>query len=269
MTTSINLTIHNKGFLLREIIRRIRLYTTPPYELVCVLDGCTDDSAAVLERALHMFYLKAKVLTADNVFETRANNLAAKASTGDRIIIVQDDCLIDEHGWNERLLKPFAAFSDVFAVTGCTAHNWAINPRSIDLHTEVVDASRWCDILTCVDAANQNNTSRETFAVRDTVNRSPLATHHADLETMGYFDETFAPQDCDDHDLMYRMHTRLGKVCGMVSINWWSKPEWGGTRATGEAPQWLLEAHHKNVRLLYQRHKEAIERHVVDDRRLP
>lgn len=269
MTTSINLTIHNKGFLLPEVLSRILRFTTGPFELVCVLDGCTDNSAAVLDHFCWKNRIYPKILTAPNVFETKANNLAAQVSTGDYIIIVQDDCLIDESDWNERLLKPFSAFSDVFAVTGCTAHNWAINPRSIDIRTDVVDATRWCDILRAVDCANKENTPRETFAVRDTVNRSPLALDHADLETMGYFDETFAPQDCDDHDLMYRMHKRLGKVCGMVPVQWWSKPEWGGTRADGTTPRWLLEAHHTNSRLLLQRHREAIEKHVVDNRRLP
>jgi glycosyltransferase involved in cell wall biosynthesis len=269
MTTSINLTIHNKGFLLRQILHRIAVYTSPPYELVCVLDGCTDDSAAVLDRACRDYYLSPKILVADNVFETKANNLAARASTGDTIIIVQDDCLIDEPGWNERLLKSFAVFSDVFAVTGCVAHNWAVNPQSEDIGNDVVHLDRWCDILQAVDCANQQNTERETFAVRDTVNRSPLAINHADLETMGYFDETFAPQDCDDHDLMYRMHGQIGKVCGMVPVRWWSKPEWGGTRATGGLQPWHMEAHHKNVRRLYRWHRKAMEKRTVENRRLP
>jgi len=269
MTTSINLTIHNKGFLLREILRRIRLYTSTPFEFVCVFDGCTDDSFSVAEQACREFHLHPKVIIADDVFETKANNFAARASTGDHIIIVQDDCLIDEPGWNERMLKPFERFSDVFAVTGCTAHNWMVNPQSIDIDNDTIHPDRWCDILQAVDCATKDNTSRETFAVRDTVNRSPLAISHADFETMGYFDETFAPLECDDHDLMYRMHAALGMVCGMYPVRWLSKPEWGGTRATGKLQPWHMEAHHKNVRLLYRWHREAMEKRTVENRRLP
>ena len=37
------------------------------------------------------------------------------------IIIVQDDQLIKEKGWNTRMRKPFEAFDDVFAVTARTS----------------------------------------------------------------------------------------------------------------------------------------------------
>jgi hypothetical protein len=40
-------------------------------------------------------------------------------------------------------------------------------------------------------------------------------------------DEEFAPLDMDDHDLMYRMHKELGKVCGCYWIDFESRDEWG------------------------------------------
>ncbi len=268
---SVNLTVHDKDFLLPQVLNRISLLTTGSYELVIVLDGCTDKSADVVDlfRQTHP-RLKTKVLTAPNVFETKANNLAARASEGDHVIIVQDDTLLDELGWNERLLKPFHAFSDVFAVTSCAAHNWKLNPKSQDVHDDVVRDHRWCDILDVADRATYDSAPRDLFQIRDTVNRSPLAINRADLETMGYFDEAFAPQDCDDHDLMYRMHAKLGKVCGLYPIKWRTQPEWGGTRdAQGRTATWLLVAHHKNMRLLYERHRAAIATHRVESRPLP
>ena len=258
MSISINLTIHNKAFLIREVLSRIVNFTVGAYELVCVIDGCTDNSLEIVDKFCLEKHVQPRILFADNVFETKANNLAARNSDGDYIIIVQDDCLIDELGWNERLLKPFSAFNDVFAVTGRTAHNWIVNPYSQDINNDIIHSHRWCDVLRAIDEADRTNSDRDSFVIRDTVNRSPMAINHADLQTMDYFDEAFSPQDSDDHDLMYRMHAKLGKVCGMVPMNWWSREEWGGTRVGGGPARWLLEAHHKNQRLLYRRHRDAI-----------
>ena len=38
------------------------------------------------------------------------------------------------------------------------------------------------------------------------------------LKELNYFDEEFSPQDMDDHDLMFRMRKKLGKVCGCYWI---------------------------------------------------
>ena len=144
---SINLTIHNKGFLLADVLSRIVEYTDGPFELVCVLDGCTDNSAAVLDHFCWQKKVFPKIFTAPNVFQCRANNLAARNSTGDFIIIAEDDALIDEPGWNERILRPFTLWSDVFAVTGKTAHNCHTNPDSRDIRTGEIPDNRWQDIL--------------------------------------------------------------------------------------------------------------------------
>ena len=46
---SVNLTVHNKGFLLLDCLERIKKYTTGSYELVVVLDGCNDNSEEILD----------------------------------------------------------------------------------------------------------------------------------------------------------------------------------------------------------------------------
>ena len=102
---SINLTVHNKEFLLLECLERIKKYTVGPYELVVVLDGCNDNSEEILDIfTKENKGIKIKKIHAPDVFETKANNLAAKASEGEYISIVQDDMLINEAGWNERML---------------------------------------------------------------------------------------------------------------------------------------------------------------------
>lgn len=268
MDLSINLTIHNKENIIKDVLHRIQKHTTGAYELIIVLDGCTDGTEEIVNDFLYEYpKQECSIIYAENVFETKANNMAAKASHGKHIIIVQDDVLINEDGWNLRLLKPFKEFGDVFAVTGNTAHNWAVNPDSVDVKTDINHNDRWSDILTHIHHANQSNMPRDIFAVRDCVNRAPLAIDHVDLEKMHYFDEEFAPQDMDDHDLCYRMHKKLGKQVGSYWIDWFSKPEYGGTRdGNGQAKPWLLEAQNKNTRIVYNRHKDYISTQTIQNR---
>src|SRR5690606_19949736 len=190
MSTSINLTIHNKDFLLERVLNAILENTTGTYELVCVLDGCTDKSEEILFSFVKQHpNLKTSVLFAENVFETKANNMAAKHSTGEHIIIVQDDVVIKEKAWNERLLTPFKMYDDVFGVTGNCAHNWNIVEGSPDLKVENGKYlnDRWAVTIAHVYHAQRNSIERNVFGIRDCVNRAPLALNNADLRTLGYF----------------------------------------------------------------------------------
>lgn len=257
---SICLTIHNKGFLLDEVLAGIKNNTIGPYELICCLDGCTDSSEQILVNfAKANPKIKVVVMWADNVFETKANNMCLKTASGNYCIIVQDDQIINDRGWDQKILKPFYAFSDVFAVTGRCAHSWRFNPHSQDINLKEFDGNRWGDILEHYNHADKTNTPRGTFAVRDTVNRGPLAIRHSDLVIMNYLDEDFAPQGFCEHDLMYRVRKAAGRVCGFYEIGWYSKPEYGGTRnSDGSTKKWMLQADWKNSKLFYERHKEAM-----------
>jgi len=265
MTYSINLTIHNKESLAKQVLEAIKQNTTGNYEVVVVLDGCSDGSESIV----HEFFkqnsnIAHKVLYANDVFETKANNIAAKNSTGDFVVIVQDDVIVTELGWNERLAKPAKALEEVFAVTARTAYNYRLNPNSQHLilpkEKDLAIDNSWSDILYHEGVADlSQGLSRDAFAVRSCVNRGPLLLDHSVLEAANYFDEAFAPQDQDDADLCYRVFKQFNKVAGCYATGFISDNSWGSTRPDGHNPaQWLLKAHHKNTRLLYERHEQII-----------
>lgn len=265
---SIVLTVHNKGWLIEEVLKGIVRNTTGDYELIVVLDGCTDDSEQVVYSYLGSKKINHYILYAPNVFETKANNIGLKKSSGEKVIIIQDDMVITEPAWNKRMQKPFDAFDDVFAVTAQTAHNWIFNPNSVHLGMEEDLDNCWCDIVEHVDhAAKIHGLDRDTFAVRCSVNRGPLMIDHDDLKKLNYLDEVFAPQDMDDHDLCYRAYKELNKVVGCYWIDYVCDNSWGGTRLGGTTASWLLKANHKNVKIFYDRHKDLINtRRLIENR---
>jgi len=104
---SIVLTVHNKGWLLPNVLNGIKENTVENYELVVVLDGCSDESESIWQNFVDSNpNIKTKTVCTPDVFETKANNAGLKECEGDKVIIVQDDMIVKESGWNKRLEKP-------------------------------------------------------------------------------------------------------------------------------------------------------------------
>ena len=241
-----------------------------------VLDGCTDGTEKAVLEYMSDSSLADKTIFkyTDNIYENRANTIGMKEAIGKYVTIVQDDQVINEEGWNVRMHKPFKAFDDVFAVTARTAHNLMPNPNSRHLGMEEDLDNCWCDILDNVDVAEQRNLSRDVFAVRGSANRGPLMIDLEDLKKLNYMDEAYAPQQLDDHDLMFRMRKQLGKVCGCYWIDFTSEPAWGASRkeTTGfsEANPVNAASHHKNSKIFYERYKDVFNEYkIIEDRELP
>jgi len=123
-SVSILLTIYNKDFLIKEVLNSIiKNKSSRTKELIIVFDGCTDNSEKVAKETLsNVKDISIIYEYADNVYETKSNNIALKRSSCDYSMIIQDDMIIEEKDFDQRMLKPFV-FGDTFAVTSRLAHN--------------------------------------------------------------------------------------------------------------------------------------------------
>ena len=262
MKYSINLTIYNRDFLIDRVLASIKYFTIGDYELVIVLDGCTDNSEKICKGWKHQFK-NFKLLYADDIGETLSNNIAMRNSDGKYIIIVQDDMIMTEHGWNQRLTLPIEKFNDIFAVSARCTHNFRMNPKSQEIYATEYNPKRWADILIHYDHAGVNhNTPRNKFVIRTSVIRGPLLLKHDIVKKLNYLDEDFAPMDMDDHDLCYRAYKQLGMKCGVFVIGFLHEHKWGATRNPndiwGLPNSYVLEANFKNCHLIVKRHPEML-----------
>ena len=136
---SLILTVHDKDFLINQVLSGIKNNTKGTYELIIVLDGCKDNSAQLVNNFVNEnTSIKTTVIETPDVFETKANNAGLKLAQSDVVIIIQDDKVIREQGWNERIAKPIKTFNDVFSVTSRTSHNWVPNPNSQHLNQKII-----------------------------------------------------------------------------------------------------------------------------------
>jgi glycosyltransferase involved in cell wall biosynthesis len=236
------LTTHNKENMIKDvcygIINNISELTN---EIIVVFDGCVDKTEKIVKEVLSQTSVSVKYVYTEDVFELRANNAGLKEVTSDYVILIQDDMIIKEKDFDKRMLKPFITFDDVFAVTSQTAHN-----NQIDKGT----------IITINSADRREGYSRDKFAVREIANRGPLMYDYKDLTKLNFFDEYFAPNSYDDHDISYRAYKELGKVSGLYWIDYDSDPSWGTGRQKNQTIH--SNAHHRNSRIIVERHSDVL-----------
>lgn len=247
---SIILTVHNKEFLIDRVVKSIVDNTTSQgAELIVVFDGCSDNSEKIVN-GIDKGNLIYKRVYMPDVFETMSNNAGMKMATGDYFILVQDDMVIEEKGWDERLLKPFI-FDDVFAVSARAGHNFSRRDSQLEHITSFVD---------------KRTANRDTFYIRNSVNRGPLAFRKSMIVELGYLDEIYAPYTWDEHDVCYRAYEKHGWKSGLYLIDYISEPNWGSTR--NKSVGVFYWAYKKNADIFYERHKEYLEENHNEERKI-
>ena len=241
------LTIHDKEWLIERVVKGlIDNFSELINEFIIVFDGCKDNSEQIVRNCLiDLSNIKIIYLYANDVFETRANNIGLKHVTNPYVIMIQDDIIVTEKHFDKRMLQPFIVFDDVFAVTAQTTHN------------NYFDGNTFFHI----DSINNPNraephASRDIFYIREISNRGPLMYDVRDLQKLNFLDENFAPYSYDDHDISYRARKELNKVSGLYWIGYISKPEWGTSRIKNQTIS--QQSHRKNEKIIIFKHKEFL-----------
>ena len=104
ITDSIILTVHNQENVIKDVLAGIENNTKGYYELIMVLDGCTDGTEKAVFDYMGDSSLAEKTIFkyTDNIYENKANTVGMKEAIGKYVTIVQDDQVINEEGWNVR-----------------------------------------------------------------------------------------------------------------------------------------------------------------------
>jgi glycosyltransferase involved in cell wall biosynthesis len=242
------MSVYNQEDLLPQVLDGIFKNTITPFNLILVFDGCTDRSEAVAREYLQdtsKFPLlrKLTITQTANLYETLANNVAWKLGNEPFLVTLQDDMIIREYAWEKRLTYPIRKFDDIFAVTARGAQDLMANDEGKELYEHTADKSL--------------GLPRNYFAVRDVINRGPVAFDTQRLKTLGYLNEAYAPCNLDDADLSLRAWTKHGWRCGAFSINYASDTVWGKARSA-DSTMPVLAANHKNLLQLQRDHREYL-----------
>lgn len=228
-TFSVVMPIHNQAKIIRRVLNSVADMTLGFYELILILDGCTDDTRErVLEWVdlLNVPNYLVRIHILENpmgIFETSCDNQGFVLSRGEYIVEVQADMVILTFGYNILLASPLVQYRDLIAVSGRCCHGVNKTPGGIN-------AGKLGETVSRTHLMLQDFEGFGKIVLSHTVNRGPLVLRRSMLEELGFLDEAHYVLGDDEHDLFARAWVQKQWRCGFVPVEVYSPLEWGSTR---------------------------------------
>jgi glycosyltransferase involved in cell wall biosynthesis len=267
MENTIILTVHNKEKTIKRILKNLFKNTSSiSVKIIIILDGCTDKTYKKVKEFIKSKkeFLKVQIISTNDIWETKANNLGLKEVKTDYATIVQDDMLIKQKNWDKTLINNFKKY-DLFAVSGRAAHDF----RFINDKFEVVNIfgreypfssrnffGRFVAKIIRIFKLYWIYKYFNFFSKRLVVNRGPLMLKMSKAKKLNFFDEKFAPFELDDIDLCCRAFKTFGLLSGANPIYY---IELNGSKKNNLISQNMSKkCILKNTKILLNRHKDLV-----------
>jgi len=218
--------IHDQESIIQTVLSSVVHTTVGTYELLCILDGCRDNTKERVLDWINNIQLPSTCVrihimeTPFDIFETSCDNLGFNLSRGTYIIEVQADMKIITFGYNLILATPMEVYSDILGVSGRCCHS--LNGLTAGREFGKTSSK--------VESPHPGSFHNNIVYMSHTANRGPLALRKSMLEDMGYLDEKHYVLGDDDHDLFTRAWVQRKWRSAFVPIEVYSPLEWGSTR---------------------------------------
>lgn len=264
---TIVLTVHNKEATVTQILNGLTSTLSLDTErIIIVLDGCTDGSENAVQSFIRSAPLRFRfdVVSTNDVWETKANNVGLRMVQSPYATILQDDMLIKERSWDRKLLDVFG-WNDVFAVSGRTGLDFKfvdgkfvpvnLVGREYPLGSVRFIARLIAKLMTCF-RPYWIYKFLAPKALRLTVNRGPLIIRMDLAGELDFFDEQFSPFELDDVDLCCRAFKRFKMLSAVRPIYY---KEIGGSKANNlNSSEVSMRSIKKNTMILIDRHSDLV-----------
>lgn len=225
---SIVMPIHNQAGVISQVLSSIAMNTLGTYELILILDGCTDTTkqdvidwvnTVIRPQTLVKIYVHENPT---GIFETSCDNQGFVLSRGEYIVEIQADMQMLTMGYNISLATPLVIFEDLIAVSGRCCHGLNSKTQSHNVG-KLGMATENPHVLNSFECFNR-------IVMSHTVNRGPLVLRRSMVEALGYLDEEHYVLGDDEHDLFSRAWVGKQWRTGFVPVEVYSPQTWGSTR---------------------------------------
>lgn len=218
--------IHNQESIIRRVLDSVVTMTLGTYELILILDGCTDSTPSIVRAWVDEQPNPFDVHVLENIpgiFETSCDNQGFRMAKGTYIVEIQADMEILTFGYNVILASPLEQYPDMIAVSGRCCHG-------LNSSTEQLNYGKLGESVKNPHIALQRFEHYNKVFLSHTVNRGPLVLRRSMLQELNYLDEEHYVLGYDEHDLFARAWNYKQWRCGFVPIEVYSPIEWGSTR---------------------------------------
>lgn len=221
---SIVIPIHNQEAIIERVLSSVVTMTLGSYELILILDGCTDNTPSAVKEWVSKQTVDIQLLeNKTGLFETACDNQGFKLAKGKYIVEIQADMEILTLGYNILLASPLEQYSDMIAVSGRCCHG-------LNSSNQPMAAGKTGDSVKQPHLLLRDFQYYNKVFLSHTVNRGPLVLRKSMLEELGYLDEEHYTLGNDEHDLFARAWYQKKWRSGFVPIEVYSPLEWGSTR---------------------------------------
>ncbi len=234
-------TIHNSADHLRKVLTALAAVKSAGSEVYCVLDGCTDESAAIVDD------FSFSTMTLPNVRETTSITRALRATPqlpNSYNVILQDDVILHDDKFEEHILEIYKRFPDIGVLSLRHGANFEPDVLTNGKHVSERDViqSAYQPYLKA-DILPENH-----ITFRQVVYKSPIVISSEVVNKLGGYDERFAPIAHDDTEYCVRAFM-AGYRNAVVALDVEQPIEWGGTRRHPNQPD-NMKMHQEHMDLL-------------------
>lgn len=260
---TVGYTIHNKVFLIPQIIEGLKKSFSSEDEFIFLFDNCTDGSESV---AIRLPISSVNLVYDDgDLFETKANNKILEhfmeTSKNDTIILFQDDQICNDPKIKEKIERVQKIVPNLGLMGGRSGYELTstqfpevpVNKVSNWEHKEDQYGQRLVESYQGL--INGSFVKGYGYSSRTFLNRGPIVFTRQLIEKVGYLDEAYYPQQCDDLDYCARCKYQYGLENIVFQCDVISKLEWGSTRRKDSNLYKLTKGKHvkKNWNLFCER----------------
>lgn len=232
-------TIHNKEDLISNVLKGIENATKDSLfniNIICVLDGCVDNSERIIDETFKSFSSKYKLhkIYENDVHELLSLNSAIKyletieTSKEDLIFFLQDDVVLEDVNVNEQIDYLYKKIDKLGYISFRCGLATDLDANGILFEHSFLESE--CGHWKQLNLNHFQEFKNKQLGFCEIVIKSPTCIKKSILDEVGMFDEKLAPFGHDDLDLCIRLNQK-GYKNAIYGITFKSMLDWGGTRS--------------------------------------
>jgi hypothetical protein len=257
--------VHNKGYLLKEVLLGIVNSCSQDYHVIVILDGCADNSEEELHSfvALHNLNPKFTILKMNDVHEITCLNYGLtqvklmQADPEDLVFTVQDDVILQEQDIDGKFNFLFNSYPNLGYVSMRLGSDLIYFADGQIGETNYVESEfgHWKQL----NNPNYTQIAHGHLVLKQLAIRSPTCVKWKRYQEVGFYDPALAPCGYDCHDFSIRM-IQHGYQNAVLALKYRSDVAWGGMRT--ETPSEINKRHGEiyetNRRYLAVKHRSFL-----------
>jgi len=246
------ITIHDKEYLIRDVMLSVLHVAGENSHIYPVLDGCSDLSESIIDDIIKL-YPKNKItkLFADDVHELKSINIGLNSShqEGEGYnIILQDDVVLLDPEWEKKVIHLYHNFPQLGIVSfrhgGNISRELLLEQSTLDPVVDYIqsECGHYPQLRPILKIGY--------FIFKEVAIKSPICIPFKIIRELHTPDEVYSPWD--DTAYCYKV-SAAGYANGVYALNFVSEVFWGTTRNKSQKIS-VEEVQAKNLELFRKQH---------------